>query len=76
MQIFVNRTSKRQSYDEQQDDDDPEKAADARGTPLPQKVKDNTNAFQSPAQKAEDYKDNDEEQDITPACSYFQLTKG
>lgn len=65
MQIFVNRTSKRQSYDEQQDDDNPEEAAEARSAASPKEVKDHTNAFQSPAQKAEDYKGNDEKKDDT-----------
>jgi len=65
MQIFVNRTSQRHRHYEQQDDDNPEEAAETRSATLPQKVKDNTNAFQSPAQKAKDYKSNDEKKDDT-----------
>ncbi len=55
MQIFGNRTPQRHSYDEQQDDDGPEKTSNTGGAALPQEIKDNTNAFQAPAQKAEDY---------------------
>ena len=75
MQIFVNRTSKRHSYDEQQDDDDPEEATDARSAAFPKEVKDNTNAFQSPAQKAEDYKGNDEEKYDTDDFHVYNIER-
>ena len=35
MQIFGNRTSQRHSYDEQQDDDGPEKTSNTGGAALP-----------------------------------------
>jgi len=45
MQIFVNRTSQRHCHYEQQDDDNPEEAAETRGATLPQEVKHPSNDF-------------------------------